>query len=203
MKTIKVYTPAELQEKNPEGFERALEWYRDSINDVPWMDEIMDSLKAIFKASDLRLRDWSIDGTYPGSSTVQFEMDSDVADLSGLRAMAWLENNLLGSLRLPDSYRERWHKSDCVREAGLDLPYYRTGKAGEIKSCPFTGVCFDDDFLDALIKAVKDGDTLQEAYQGLAFVAGKLMESEIEYEMSEEAFLEQDMEFTKDGYLVR
>lgn len=192
MKTIKVYTPAELKRKNPEGFERAWESFKqDELCDLPWGGEIIDSLKATFKAAGLGKIHYEI-GAY-SYSYVQFEMDDDVRNLEGQRALAWLENNLLGSLRIPFTGSQRWELSKYGK-------YYRSGM---IKPCPFTGVCFDEDMIESLLKDIKAGDSLGDAFSNLASVAAKLMEAELESLQSEEYFLEQDhFQYTKDGKLI-
>lgn len=180
-KTIRVYSPQELKKHHPEGFERAWETFKnDEIIDIPWGGEIMDSLKATFKAAGIRLTDWEISTC--SYSYVQFDMDSDVRDLSGPRAMAWLENNLLGDLRIPFKGSKRWELAKYGQ-------YYRPGM---IKPCPFTGVCFDEDMLESLQRDIKAGESLGYAFSNLANVAAKAMESEVEYLQSEEYFLEQD-----------
>jgi hypothetical protein len=210
MKTIELYTPQELKEANPKGFEKAHQNYNYEDTEIPWQSEIVDSLKAIIKESGLALRDWSISGDCPSQSWLKVDMESDVANISGQRALAWLENNLLSDLRipfipmftrfqLPDG---SWTEHQPTRRGELAQygEYYRPGM---IKPCPFTGVCFDEDFIEALVKAVKDGDTLEDAYRGLAQVAGKLFEQEIEQAQSEETFLEQDhLLYTFEGKFV-
>ena len=194
-KTVRVYTPAELKAKYPKGFERAHDWFKEGNDGVPWQEEIMDSLKATFKHSGLALRDWYIEGLYPSQSWVKFNMESDVENLRGQRALAWLENNLLEGLRERRSfihrakkYSDKWHVFN---------------KYGEIPSCPFTGVCFDEDFIESLVKDVQNGETLYRAYFNLARVAGKLFEAEIENQNSEEYFLDySDLLFTKEGRIV-
>lgn len=190
MKTIKLYTAEELKKKHPKGFDYALNHFQNSQDEIFWTDEIMDSLKAIFKASGIRLLDWSI-GAYSYSS-IRFDMEKDTRELSGVRAQAWLENNLLSDLRIPYTGKKRWELSQYGQ-------YYR---AGMIKPCPFTGVCFDEDFLESLQNDIKTGSTLGEAYDNLCDVARKLLENELDYQTSEEYFLEQDYHFTKDGQLI-
>lgn len=192
MKTVKIYTPSELKKKYPEGFETALEHFRNDNNNIPWTDEIMDSLKALFKATNgVYLRDWSIDAY--GYSYVRVEFNQDEAgDLTGNRALAWLENNLLGDLRIPFQGKKRWNLSQYGQ-------YYR---AGMIEPCPLTGICFDEDYIESLFKSIKAGDTIKEAFENLANVASNLFQAEIEYQNSEENFLEQELYFTKEGEQV-
>lgn len=191
MKTVNVYSPDELKEVNPRGFERALERWRGQNDEIPWSDEIIGSLKAIFEASNIALRDYEISAF--SYSHVSFDMGTDVKGLSGNRALAWLENNLLADLRIPFTGEKRW-----------DLSKYGQGyRAGMIKPCPFTGYCADDDFIESLIEDIKAGETISEAYHSLAQKAGKMFESEAEYQNSEENFLEQEhLEFTIDGRMV-
>jgi hypothetical protein len=192
-KTINIYSASELKEHNPEGFERAHEQYKQdcySRGNV-WTDEIMESLKAVFKASGINLRDWSIDGY--GYSYVKFDMETETGDLAGTRAQAWLENNLLADLRIGYNAANRWELSQYGS-------YYRAGK---IAPCPFTGVCYDEDFLNALVESVNGGDSIEEAYSSLASVSGKLFASEWEDQLSEEYFTDyadaNEWEYDEDG----
>lgn len=56
----------------------------------PWSDEWRESLDAFAKLAPITVRDWSIGyrDTY-----VTFDMEDDIADLSGNRARTWLVNN--------------------------------------------------------------------------------------------------------------
>lgn len=202
MRTIKLYSPAELKKKNPQGFEKAHDWFRSTNDEIPWQREIIDSLKAVFKASNLDLRDYEISAF--SHSWLQFDCDSDVADLSGNRALAWLENNLLASLRIkfqPFGRVDKEHQWVSTR-ATLSK-YGQFYRAGMVPPCPFTGVCFDEDYLESLRNDIKSGSTIKEAYKNLAHVAGKLFEAEIEQQNSEENFLEQDhLEFTIEGVCI-
>src|SRR5687767_12059963 len=108
MKTIKVYTPAELKKKNPSAFEKAHSRWNDDNTEIPWSGEIIDSLKAVFEHSGIALRDYSIDAY--GYSYVKFDMESDVQELKGQRALAWIENNLLADLREKRTFVNRVKK---------------------------------------------------------------------------------------------
>jgi len=191
MKTIEVYTPAELKEHYPEGFEKAHSDYNYNNIDIPWSDDTIESMKQVFKAANIALRDWSIDGINPRCSYVKFDIETATGELTGQRAIAWLENNLFWKLRTPWGMKKI---KDRVR-------YHHA--PGSIPECPLTGYCADDDYLDALTKEILDGSTIKEAFQNLGYVAGKILEGEIEYMQSEEYFIENDwMEYTAEGKAI-
>ena len=154
----------------------------------------MDSFKAVFKAARIRLKDYSIGGRGTGCKVV-FSTD-EAGELTGARAMAWLENNLFSGLRLPYTGARRWELSKYGS-------YYR---AGMVKPCPLTGYCADEDFLDSLKKSVKSGDDLKSAFEHLAAVAARLIESESENQAGEEYFLDHaeanGFKFSEDGELI-
>lgn len=180
--TINTYSASELKEVNLKGFERALDEYRNDAIEVFWSDEIMSSLKAVFNSTDgVYLKDYSIQWDYPNQSWVRLKWNNnDAKELSGSRAMAWLENNLLSYLRIGFNSKDRWNLSKYGK-------YYR---AGMIKPCPFTGICYDEDFLESLQNDIKSGETLESAFENLACKAGKLIKLEYEDQMSESYFID-------------
>jgi len=190
--TVKLYKFHELSD---ESKARALDKQREFVNkDTYHMDEIVDSLKGLFKAAGVKLTDWSL-GSYNRYNHVDFDM-GDAGDLKGPRAMAWIENNLLAGLR---------HKAPVTVQQHKDYKAYGY-TVGAVNECPFTGICYDMDFLDALLKDVKDGETLKDAFRGLADVCGKLIEDEHEYRLKDSSLIEDieanDYEYTEDGELA-
>lgn len=209
MKTINTYTASELKDKFPEGPEIAHTKWVDSVSNggIFWQDEIMDSLKAVFKNSDIKLNDWSISDSSP--SYVKFtiptywselvECDELVDNYTGKEALKWIEENLLGQFR--------YDKKTVVHYETIKNPKRKDGnfihKKGEIKDCPLTGYCADDDFIDSLLNDIKSGCTLSEAFHNLADVAGKLFYQEYIDQISEEYFIDHadanDFQFTETG----
>ena len=189
-----VYKYAELDDH---AKERAREWFNESTQaDSYPADEICDSLKALFKAcSGIKLTDWSIGGYSHSYVRISFDQEA-VGDFTGGRACAWLENNLLGDLRLPFRGPKRWEYAK----------YGEHYRPRIIKPCPFTGVCYDDDFLDELRKDVASGSTLRDAFKGLADRAWRIIEDEYEsrqtVEYIEEMIEVNEYEFTKEGKRV-
>lgn len=189
MKRITVYKPIELKRQFPEAFERAWQDWAEGQDEIPWSDETIDSLKAIFKACRIQLLDWEL-GAESYRNFVRFNM-GDAAELSGQRAVGWLENNLYRPMRIPWHGAKRWKASKYGE------------RAGNLPSCPLTGYCADDDYIDCLNQNVASGMTLQDAFSDLARECGRLLEAEAEAAVSEEAFLDQDhLEFTKEGHQV-
>lgn len=185
IQTTEVYKFEELSEEAKDKVIQRIKDERANDDYIPWRDEIMDSFKATFEAAGVTLRDWEV-GPYCYSSCRVYM--GDASELTGGRAMAWVENNLFGQFRVKRNTREslRWGRF-----------------VGSRPECPMTGMSFDEDMFDSLTKALKTGDTLKEAFEGLADTAQKLMEEELDNYMSEETILD-DLtnngdEFTREG----
>ena len=174
MKTItreyKIYKYTELSK---EAKEKVKENFGQS--ECFWTDDTIKSFQELFNSCDnISLDDYSL-GDYQSYARVSFTY-SEIEEMTGKRAMAWIENNLLYNIRV--SYYGQKRKE--LRQYGK---YYYAGK---IKPCPFTGYCSDDDFLESLLNDIKEGSTLKDAFENLASVCQKLIQSEIEHQYSEE-----------------
>lgn len=207
--TVTTYTASELKEQFPDAFDRALNHYRDGNTEIPWQDETIDSLKAILKATGITLRDYSL-GAYNRGNHIRIEFQQDEAgELTGKRAIAWLENNLYGLKRISYTSPDRWKRAkynDSYRSCHpAGSPVLQSYCAGHIPPYAFTGYCADEIYTEALNKAVRSGDTLKEAFEGLADVCMDLLEKESESQNTEEAFLEtadaSEWQFEEDGTL--
>jgi len=191
-KTINIYSFDELSE---EAKEKALQDYKERNTEIFWMDETIESLEGLFKNCDgISLKDYSL-GEYNSWIRVDFT-NEEVENFTGKRAMAWLENNLLSNIRV--SYYGDKRKE--LRQYGK---YYY---AGQIKPCPFTGYCVDDDLLDDLIKEVKEGSDLKTAFEGLASTVQRIIQNEVEYQNSNEYITEHfeanNYEFDEEGNII-
>lgn len=186
-----------FNELNDDAKEKARDWLREcNTYDSFYTDEIVDSLKALFEHSGIRLTNWSL-GAYNQNNYVRFDM-GEAGGLKGKRAFAWLENNLFSRLRIS---RKTW-----LEKKKEYMSYGEAYREGKVKPGPLTGICYDEDFLSALVKEVKEGATLSEAYKRMANVCGDLMEKEEEYRNSDEA-IDEDMEaneyeFTEEGLAI-
>lgn len=192
-KTIKLYSINELSE---DAREHALKKYRENQTEIFWSEEIFESLKGLFNAcSGVSLKDYSLEQF---NSWIKVEFDREESkELTGKRAIAWINNNLLVNIRIPEnSLSDKGKRSELAK-------YGRYYRAGEIKPCPFTGYCADDDFLDSLLKDVKEGTDLKTAFEGLATEYQRILNDEIDYQNSEEYIIEHmeinEYEFTEDG----
>ena len=100
-KTIKVYTLKELKELFPEGYKTAHKDYIaefHSIGEVPWNDEIMDSLKAAVKAMGFNVVDYSI-GAY-GNSFLNVGHREDLDELTGIQFIGHVYRSIGGKDKL-------------------------------------------------------------------------------------------------------
>ena len=179
MKTIEVntYTAQELKEHNPEAFEKAFERYKESQYSfgLNWGDEMFESLKALVELGGYKLKDYSLgDSSCRGNHITISERDCD--DLSGRRAFAWLENNILAKLR---------------------------DKNGELDAGKLTGYCFDHNLVEHLQESIKDGNSVKESLESLVDPYVKQVDAEWEDQLSEERFIDEsdanEIQFLEDG----
>lgn len=160
--SVTVYTLEELKESHPEAYKAVHErWEALTLRDnPPWMEETMASLRAVIDACGGKLADWSIGAWTQCSATVEGIDDEE-------QGREWFLHNVLK----PNGYTRR------------------NGHAYFPGNCKFTGYCADDDFLEATWKALKRGDTLTRALEGLADKAGEMMEADYEQAQEEESML--------------
>ncbi len=232
--TKTLYTAAELKIHAPGSFKTAQKAYQQDVAEDDFTaNEIFDSLEGLFAAAGVRLYDYQLSAY--GRSYLRAEFPGEDADkvsqLKGPRALAWIENHLLGPLRIPyislrvarereqeraGLYAQTWAKETTKEQRKTLLAQAKSlrrytsrlhYKPGSVPDCPFTGTCYDQDFLGALIKDIEaDGGTLKSAFTCLADVFTKLLEDDQEYRSTEEAFIEtaeaNDWEYTEDGERV-
>lgn len=202
--TITTYTYDELTD---DARDRAFTDWQEGVDSdpygLPWQHELRQSVQGAIESAGLTLSDWSI-GTHTYSwikihgfiDDVELPdryIHVDAGDLTGKRALAWLENNMLAQYRIPWQGEQR----TSVAKYGA---WYRPGK---VKPCPFTGYYLDDVIIDHLINRVaKCGDTLLEAFESLASVWQSALEDEEESARSREYFEDtwaHEQEYLADG----
>ena len=174
--TETVYTAKELREKFPDAFERARRQHEKTETTLPWSEETWDSVQACCKAAGVHL---DRRGHYaPWRASIPGE--EGTAELRGVRALAWIENNLLAQFRIPWVGRKRW-------ELAKYGAWYRPGM---VEPCPFTGYCFDEDCIYHLRRELLEGATLGEAFSRLGDAAEGAIEAEAEYHFGPDGFTE-------------
>jgi len=201
------YSLQELKDScNQEAYEKALDALRErntQSGDNFFAEECIDSLCKLCEAAGVSVTAYSF-GAY-SRNYLKLEMHDDYQDLSGPRALAWLENNLLGPLRQCWVRAVQWKKW-MEKTPWRKRPYEYT-KPGKVPECPFTGMMMDEVLLEALFESIiKDGDTLYEAFKGLEYHVTKVLEAEYDYQQTEEYLLEDaeanEYEFLASGCLV-
>jgi hypothetical protein len=193
-RTTVVYTAEELQQQHPRGFTRAHDTY--AMREQEWQDtsDEWGSLKAFDERIGYRrdrYQDWDLTRGL-----------GEASGFTGRRAWAWLENVVLADLRVPWSpiTRYGWLSADRQKHARYqEWP-------GTVPSCPFTGFCVDEDILDSLRDSIRSGMTVGDAVRSLEDMVQRVIDADLEYRCSEEAFLEHaadnDLEFDETGAQV-
>jgi hypothetical protein len=209
--TREIYTFDELSD---EAKEKAIENYRgEGVDTSHNWDDAHESVKEFHNVfgSSAGHRSWLDIRTG--------HMEDQILELSGQRLRTYLLNNF------PSAFYERKYRGHSkndhrstekpkshrlVTKISKDYKgnYYRVFRSNfQVESsCPFTGVCYDEDLLDPFKEFIKnpDGrtfeDLLQEAMESLRIS----LEREDEYQNSDEAIKERlsEEEFTEDGNLA-
>jgi hypothetical protein len=179
MKTIEinVYTASELKFEHPDAFKKAHERFVQSEYEhgLNWGREMFDSLKALIELGRYKLKGYSLGDSSCRDNHIRLE-ERDCDGLSGKRAMAWLENNILSKLR---------------------------DKKGKLDAGRLTGYCMDYTLVETLEESIKSGSTIRDAFRDLVYPYVSQVDAEWEGQTSEEAFLDQseanDWQFSADG----
>jgi len=182
VETRNLYTLAELREQYPDAYAKVLRrWEEDAYasGEIPWVDETMDSAKAVIEACGGTLRDYYVGPWAQGHFRVEVEDDDDRGRRKG---RDWLRREVLK----PNGYTDR------------------RGRATFPGLCRWTGYCADDGFLEAVWRDVCRGATLTEALEGLESDVRHEMEANFEQATSEESMEANwgDAWFTEDGTMA-
>lgn len=197
---INIYKFDELTE---EAKEAARQWVRDTNNENGyfWADEALESIKKGLQAFNCSLDNYSIQWDNTNQSSLKIGTPENAEELTGLRLRTWLINNAdTGTLTTAKPYGK------YEKRASGKWRYDRYSKIlKEESSCPFTGVCYDESFLDPIRKFIQapDSSTLAELMDSAAFAVLKDVESEIEYQDTDtaidETIQDKGYEFTENG----
>lgn len=203
---FKTYAYDELSE---EAKEKAFETWLEKESNNPYVmefqsQEMFDSLEALIEQAGYAIKDYSLGPSWNRGNNITLDC-RDCDDLQGPRALAWFENTIAGPNRIPwGPYHIPNSLGDCVVTKRAKNARYGY-RPGTIEPYPFTGICYDDMFIDCLFKALKEGDTVREALQNLASDYSKAWEAEYEYLISRECFEECqafEQEYEEDGTIA-
>lgn len=187
MRTIEknIYTYNELPTQKAK--DKALQAYQEGYEFFGG-DEALETIKKGLEHFNFKLVDYSIDwsGMYSPSwfrieDNNEHDYDSDEYDLEGVALADYLKN---------DTYFCKYEKKICG-----------TFEA----NCPFTGVCYDESFLDPMKKFIASPRnlTFKELMKECVDEVLKDCKAEYEYTNEEDYFIEEckcnDYEFYEDG----
>lgn len=202
--TITYYTFDEL---SPEAQERAIQDRREANWQEPffWSDEALESIKKGFNAFGCSIGRYSIQWDNSRQSNVPFSMPENAEELTGLRLRTWIINNAYSALR------ERKPQGKYYFPEGSKKGRYprRSRIIYTDTSCPFTGVCYDESFLDPIRKFIAQPDprtTFEELMEDAINAVLKDVQSEIEYRYTDQGIREElgvnAYEYTENGIRI-
>ena len=178
---VKVYTIDELSE---EARDRALsDWNANSP--YVYADDARSTIEAMEMCLGISCGRWSYDSCRSDYS-ITYHHDDEVLELKGNRARAWFWNNIA-----PDIFKPRtiWSKTlsvGCKR---------RESRMSVSCECPWTGMCFDMDALDPVLKFMLGQDrdetkTVRDVIKAAVSSLFDALVADCEYQQSMEAFVE-------------
>ena len=151
MKQVKVNV-YKFDELSKNAKEHALENWREH-DEYNWLEEVRDTIKAFEKEFGVLVLGWSFT-TYSYDFHLDTgSVDDDVLALKGNRARAWFWNKV-GHLLLEPRTKYWTHINGKLTEAVAADSIKRKSKCFFNRcydgTCPWTGVCFDNDMLDPI-----------------------------------------------------
>jgi hypothetical protein len=173
MRTVEV-SVFTASELSKRSLERAIEEYR-TVYCSETDVEVIESIAGAIKAAGFHMdKKFSI-GPWI-RCFLRVSGDEEALNAEGDSALSWFLSTFLAPYRMKD---------------------------GSIHSCPFTGVCYDEDCIDHIRERLNDGYTVREAFEGLAEMGRQILEADEEARCSPDNFIESAdanrWEFTEDG----
>jgi hypothetical protein len=205
--TINLYSFEELSE---EAKEKAINEYRE-VSETDGFhyltSEAMATIEKGLNQFNCSLENWSIDFQDANRSEfkvgINIDNEQSVLDFKPVRLRTWLLNNFYSNFyaRKPQGvYKQRGEAKKWA--------YSRYSKIIKKETdCPFTGVCYDYNFLDGLRKFLikPDRSDFKELMQDAVFNVIRSVESEIQYKLSDKGIEEEiknnEYTFEEDGTL--
>jgi len=180
MKTVEI-SVYQFNELSESAKEKAIENHR-IYDEYSWSQEVLESVKEGLEHFGASLSNYSIDWNNINCSCWKVNFPEQ-SELSGVRLWKYLQNQ--GLLTYWNKYQK---KTDKLLSG----------------NCPFTGVCFDEDFLDNIRQFVKKPNkhtTFKELLEDAVYNCFNAGCKDFEYQQSDEAITEtlSEYEFTEDG----
>ena len=183
MKEVKVNVFT-INELPAEAKDRALaDWNRHA--EYPWATEARKTIEAMEKCFSISCGRWSYDACR-SDYAVTHNLDFEVLTLKGDRARSWFWNNIAPKIFRPKNiYRGPLCTSSSCRKSNLSV----------VCECPWTGMCFDMDALDPLLKFIlcenlDQEATVQSIIEDCVRSLFAVLVEDVGYQSSMEAFVE-------------
>jgi hypothetical protein len=181
-----LYSFSELSEKSQDRVIADIAEDIGGDDDNFTLSECIDSLKKLADALCVTLSDWSI-GPYNRGNRCSLRQ-------------SFLGDDEIDTLSDTGEKVEEWFW-ECLRPKGYTPDQLKDGKFPGI--CGLSGVCFDDDVIEAVLDAIRSGETLSRGFDWAADRIMRICEDDLEYRISEAGILEyldQDEErYTEEG----
>lgn len=208
-----------FEELSKAAKQKAIEWWKEGET-FDWIyEEAWESLKAFCKVFSIDMDSYDFEEPY--RSRYSFDLDDQILELSGQRLATYIWNNFRSDIYKGKFYnswttekhvKHRKVKSQLIsKETGwsnkeLFGKYYNSyyGLTPEI-SCPFTGVCYDMDLLDPIIKFMDRPtsndfkDLLEDCLSSLSKSVQSEIKASLEDENVADSIIANEYEFLKDG----
>ena len=162
LKTIEIYQFHELEDY---AKERARDYFRNSSDLWGWQSEWWESAQAFSKIAPIDIREADFERRHVD---IRWTGDDDLAELSGLRAWKWLENNnwfkwaadnksgkctmtgYCGDCPFGDAIAE--YKDDPKHTPELKQVFYEAAQAWIHEAAADMEYCYSDEHIDDLIE---------------------------------------------------
>jgi len=194
------HTVYKFEELSKKGQKQAIENWRGEGHEFTNGEEYVDSLKKFCETLGITLRDYSLSAYSYSSVDWEYEPDNfALEDLSGMRLRTWIYNNWYDKLKVGEWYHKNTTGNSYVqRYSNISF---------DIMSCPFTGVCSDNDLIYPIEKFIQkpDNSNLKELIEACMDSFVKAYQADEEDQDSDEAIKDKieanEYEFTEDGVL--
>lgn len=180
---------------------------REEADTFSWeVGEAVNTVKAAAKVFGFKLLNYSIGADVQSSFVNLRQLDVTAAELTGVRLRTWLINNHYDVFYTKKPYGKYRDRASGM-SAKSNYRYDRYSKIQFIESdCPFTGMCYDCEFLDTFRDFLRkpDHNTLTTLFEIAVQNLCHALEREYEYQMSDENIrydleLSDEAMFTEEG----